>query len=407
MGEKGTMKSIPVIVRFLLTALSVLSLTGCWSSHEIEDVSLGVGMAFDANKKESEEKMINEKGQGYSKADRITSTFQLITPQIANSSSKEGGGSSKQSYINISETGDSILQEAREISLRTDLPFNATHMKVVVIGEELAQSNNLQYLFDMYLRDNDFRPSCLVFISKGKASDTLISKTPGEVPAFRMFGIVDNAYRSSRILPPVSLIKLDSKLQSGSSFLLQNVISANGQVKFAGAAVIKGKTKKLCGFLNEDELEAVIWLTGKGEDGVLKSVDPQTNRLIVYEVKSMKSKIRSHVKKNQISFDVNIESEGRLAENWTVSGTPFENSFLKKAEELTEMKIKQIITQAVKKMQKEYRVDAVGFGNRLKIEHPNVWEKVKNNWDQTFIDLPINYHINVIIKDYGGSGHSK
>lgn len=124
----------------------------------------------------------------------------------------------------------------------------------------------------MYLRDNDVRPSCLVLISKGKASDTLISKTPGEVPVIRMFGIVDNAYRSSRILPPVSLIKLDSKLQPGSSFLMQNLISANGQMKFAGAAMIRGKTKKLRGFLNEDELEAVIWLTSKGKDGVFEKL---------------------------------------------------------------------------------------------------------------------------------------
>lgn len=68
-------------------------------------------------------------------------------------------------------------------------------MKVVVIGEELARSYNLQQLFDMYLRDNDVRPNCLILISKGKASDTLISKTPEEVPVIRMFGIEDNAYR--------------------------------------------------------------------------------------------------------------------------------------------------------------------------------------------------------------------
>lgn len=61
----------------------------------------------------------------------------------------------------------------------------------------------------------------------------------------------------------------------------------------------------------------------------LKSYDPQTKSIIVYGVKSMKSKIRSHIKRNKISFDVNIESEGRLAENWSVSGTPFRKTSLK------------------------------------------------------------------------------
>ena len=51
---------------------------------------------------------------------------------------------------------------------------------------------------------------------------------------------------------------------------MQNVISMNGETKFAGAAVIKGKTKKLMGFLNEQELEGVVWINGKRDGGVVK-----------------------------------------------------------------------------------------------------------------------------------------
>ncbi|WP_310172625.1 Ger(x)C family spore germination protein [Neobacillus niacini] len=397
------------IVRFLFGSLSVLLLfflTGCWSSHEIEELSLGVGMAIDTNKESNSEKMINEKGEGDSKKNMITTTYQLITPEIASSSSK-GGGSQKYSYLNISQTGDSILQEVRELSLRTDIPLNATHMKVVVIGDEVAQSFSLQELFDLYLRDNEFRPSCLVVVSKGRASDTLLSKKEGEVPAFRLFGIVDNAYRTTKILPPVSIIKLDGKLQSGSSFLLQNVVSANGQVKFAGAAVIDGKTKKLRGFLNEKELEGITWLTGKGKGGVVKSFDLQSKRMIVYEMESMKSKITPHVRGNNISFDVNIVSKGRLSEHRVDSSTPFENSFLKRAETSTGIAVKQLIDHSIKKMQKDYQVDVSGFGNQLKIDHPHLWEKVKKDWDQIFSEVPIRYNVKITIKGYGASGHYK
>jgi spore germination protein len=407
MERKKTMKLPHKNIRFLLVSLSVLllfSLTGCWSSHEIEELSLGVGVAFDKGKKSTIEKKINEQDEEYSKKDQITTTYQLITSQLASSMSKEGG-SQQQSYVNISETGDSIFQEVRELSLRTDLPFNASHMKVIVIGDKLARSYSLDRLLDQYLRDNDFRPSCLMFISKGRASNTLVSKKAGEVPAFRLFGMVDNAYRTTRILPPISIIKLDGKLKSGSSFLLQNVISENGEVKFAGAAVIKGKTKKLRGFLNEEELEGITWITGKGKGGLVKSFDKQTSGLIVYELESMKSKITSHVKGNNISFDVNIESEGRLSENWVVSGNSFDNTFLKRAEESTEKEVKRLVDHTIKKTQKEYRVDVAGFGTRLRIEHPKVWEKVKKDWDKTFSEVPIYYNVKITIKDYGASGH--
>lgn len=120
----------------------------------------------------------------------------------------------------------------------------------------------------------------------------------------------------------------------------------------------------------------------------------------------MKSKIKSHVRGNKISFDVNIESKGRLSENWVPSSTPFENSFLKRAEESAEIQVKQLVDQSLKKMQKQYRVDVAGFGHRLKIEHPKTWRK-KNDWDQTFSEVPIHFNVNLTIRDYGASGQYK
>ena len=392
-------------VQFLLVFLSVfllVPLTGCWSSHEIEERSLGVGVALDKGKESMIEKEFDEQGGGYARKNLITSTYQLITPQVASSTTKQGGPQQK-SYVNVSETGDSAFQMLRELSLRSDTPLTSPHMKVMVIGEALARSYSLEQLVDQSLRDNDFRPSCLMFISKGRASDTLESKTAGMIPAFRLSAMVENAYRTTRILPPMSLIKLESKIQSGSSFLLQNVLSANGEIKFAGAAIIKGKTQKMIGFLNEEDIDGLTWITGKGKGGLVKTFDKKTGQLIVYEIESMKSRIEPHVKGNNISFDVHIESEGRLSENWVSSGNPSKNQFLQKVEKTSEKKVKHLAKNAVEKMQKNYKVDVAGFGNRLRIKKPRVWMRVKDNWDQTFSEVPINYHVKLTIKDYGTS----
>ena len=67
----------------------------------------------------------------------------------------------------------------------------------------------------------------------------------------------------------------------------------------------------------------------KRNGGVVKTFDKESKKLIIYEIKSIKSKIIPHVNRNNISFDVNIESEGRLSENWMQSGRDFENEFLK------------------------------------------------------------------------------
>ncbi|MGM0875149.1 MAG: Ger(x)C family spore germination protein [Bacillota bacterium] len=396
-------------VRFLLVSLSVLlllSLTGCWSSHEIEEIGLSVGLALDEGKVSTIEKELKEQGGGYTKRDILTLTYQFVNPQGAKSKSN-GGGLQQKPYLNISETGDSVHQMTREFSLRRDRPMFSPHLKVIVISEGLVRKYSLEQLLDQFLRDNEIRPSCLVFISKGHASETLESKETGEIPAFRLLGIAGNEYRTTRILPSISLAKLEGKMQSGSSFLLQNMLSTNGEVKFSGAAVIEGKTQKLRAFLNEEELEGLTWITGKGKGGLIKGFDKETSQPIMYEVKSMKSKITPHVNGNNISFDVNIESEGRLSENWVVSGKASENKFLKSAEKATEEEVNRLVKNVLEFMQEDYQVDVAGFGNRLRIKHPKVWEKVKKDWDQTFSEIPIKYNVKIMITEYGASRSSK
>ena len=390
-------------IRLLFVLFSVLLLTGCWSSHEIEEQGFAVGLAFDTGKETNIEKEIEEKGGSYRKRNLITSTYQFVTPQSASGGGK-GGAPQQKAYTNISETGDSLHQLIREVALRRQRPIIFHHTKVIVVSEGLARRYSLKQLLDIYIRDNEMRPSCIVLISKGRASETLQSKEMGEIPAFRLLGIADNQYRSSRILPPLPLAKLPGKIQSGDSFLLPNVISVNGEVKFAGAAVIKGKTKKLRGFLNENELEGLTWITGEGKSGLVKSFDKKTGKLIMYEVKSMKSKIQPRVKGNNISFDVNVESEGRLSENWVTLGDPFDNKFLKRVEKSAEQEVKRLAKQTLKKMQKEYKTDVAGFGNTLRIKYPKVWKKVEKDWDKTFSKIPIKYSVKLTIQDYGTEG---
>lgn len=73
----------------------------------------------------------------------------------------------------------------------------------------------------------------------------------------------------------MTLAKLTGKMRSGTSYLLQNVIGTDGEVKYAGAAAINGKTNKLIGYLDEHDLEGVMWITGMGIGGTVKSYDPE------------------------------------------------------------------------------------------------------------------------------------
>jgi len=387
----------------LLLSLILLLLTGCWSSKEIEDLGLVVGTSLDLETDSSSREALEEQEARNSNKELITITNQFVTSETTGSGAKEGKKEQK-AYKNVSETGDAVLPTLRSMIQKIDKRAFAEHSKVIVIGEGFASTFNLTQTMDFFLRELEMRPSGLLLIAKNRASNTLESIEPTTIPAFQLVEMMEGHKRTTKILPPMTLAKLQGKLNSRASFLLQSVTSENGEMKFAGAAVIEGKTKKLRGFLTGKELEGITWITGKGKGGLVTSFYEGTDQPIIYEILSMKSKITPHVDGDNISFNVKIESEGRIAEHWVLSEKTFDNKFLKKAEKATEKEVERLVKNVLEKIQEEYQTDVSEFGTRLRIEYPKVWKKVKKDWDQTFSEVPIQCEVKITIKDYGTSG---
>lgn len=396
------MNSMKRYFLFALSVLLLLCLTGCWSNKEIEDLSVNIGLALDVGEESELEQELAEEGDSYPKKDLITVTIQTVPVLKGKKEQQMGTSKSSSMYLNTEETGDSIFQLYRQYSLRRYRPIIGHHLKVIVISSELSRKMDLDKLLKFILRDNDIRPSCLVLISNGKASEALNSSQSGDIPSFHLRSMVENQFRNNKILAPMILTKLDGIMNSGSSFVLQNLVSAKGEIEFAGVGIIKGKINKWIGTLNEHEVEGLTWIKGEIKGGVIKAYD-KSGEVLAYEIKSAKTKIKSKVQGNDISFHVSIQSEGRLIENWDTEQVPTDNEFLKEAEGYFEQELKDTLHKTVHKLQEDYHVDVAGFGNRLRIEHPKVWKKVKKEWDETFSQSDITYDVDLRITDYGSS----
>jgi spore germination protein len=395
--------------RWLLASfcgLALLLQTGCWSKDEIEDLSIYVGIALDIPNETPIEKKMDKLGSGYPKKDLVTYTLQIVDKQSESKSGDTKSDSNAKPYLNVSETGDSLFEMIREFSVRLERPVVGHHLKIIVINEQLSRRINMNNLLDFNLRDNAIRPNTLVFMTSGPSRSALEAKGNSIIPAFRIIGMVDNRYRTLKIIPPVSLIQLEAKMNSKASYMLQNIIAADGEVKFSGASIIKGETQKFVGRLTEEELLGVSWIIGKGKGGVVKSHDKETKKIIAYEIKSMKSNIHSHIKGDKISFDVQIKSEGRLIEEWINPEQPVGVDFKNRVEEAVEDEVKHMIKLGLAKIQKDYKTDVIGFGKRFSIEHPRQWQRLKKDWDETFSQAEVNYDVTLKITEMGAKqGH--
>ncbi|GGG10427.1 germination protein BC [Paenibacillus albidus] len=388
----------------LLLCILIMSQTGCWSSKEIEDLSMYTGLALDKAELSPVEQAMEEKGETYQKRNIVTATVQIV-PERPSGSSEKGQSQSQQTprYLNISETGDSVFETFRQYNIRRDRPIIGHHLKVIVVSAQLVKEWKMRQLMDFILRDNDIRPSCMVFLSEEKASDTLVTKYKNEIPSFHILDMLRNQFRSSKIMKGVSLSELDALMHSRRSFILQNIVKARGEVAFSGAGIIKGETSNWIGKLSQEDVLSIAWITGEVKGGALKAYDKR-NQSISYEVKSLKSKIKAEISQGEVvSFHVDIKSEGRLIENWDSEENPSELKYMKEAEEQFEGKLKDMLKSSLEKMQSKYKVEVSGFGDWLSIEKPHIWKKVKDNWDETFSHIPVTFDAKFTITDFGSS----
>lgn len=388
-----------VLCLFLLTATQ----TGCWSSKEIEDLALYTGLALDTGELTKAEQELEDKGITYSKQNKITATIQVIPVKTTGSTDKQGGqqgGQQGTPYQNVSGTGDSLLEIFRQYSIRNERPIVGHHLKVIVISAELLKQQSIGQLMDFVLRDNDIRPSSMVFISQGRAEETMVSKRSDEIPSLHIHQMIRNQGRTSKIMSPVIVSMLDAFMYSKRSFALQNLVTADGETEFAGAAVVKGDSGHWVGNLSQEDTECLSWLTGEGDTGVIKAYDWE-NEPMTYEMKAMKSKIKARTEGDEIRFEVSIETEGRLIETWNTSSILSSGDNTEKAAKLFEEKLKQMMEHMISKLQQDYKADVAGFGDALSIQQPRAWKKVEDHWDEVFSRARISFKYDLKITDFG------
>lgn len=392
------------ILSVLLAFILLVTQVGCWSSKEVEELSIYTGLSLDKGELTPLEQDLEKKGDRYFKKNKITASVQIVPKKSSGSPNQQGGGGGQEpNYNNITGTGDSLLEIFRQLSLRLDRPVIGHHLKVMVVSTELAKQQTMQQLMDFVLRDNDIRPSCLVFLSKGRADSTLVTKYKEEVPSIHILYMLRNHFRTSKVMKGVNLSELDGLMHSKKSYILQNITESDGELEFSGAGIIKGDTGHWIGTLGQQDVESIGWITGDVKGGAVKTYDKR-NEAITYEIKSVKSKITTKVtESNDISFHVKIESKGRLIENWDDKADPTETQNMKEAEKEFEEQVTSRIKSLMHKLQSEYKVDVAGFGDHLHIEEPQVWKKVKDDWDYKFSKTPVTFDIKLSITDLGSS----
>ena len=376
------MKTITYLLILLLT---VLLLTGCWSSKDIEKLDLLLGMGIDEGQRNSNE---------FSDEELIEVTYQLANVS-GNQSSNTYSGNAKP-FVNVNETGESILETAREVLLKRKNTLNGQHQRLVVLSSKIAQKRNIRELLDFFIRDPEARMSCLIMVTGGLSRDIMDTETD-EIPSVHIKEVSDHIEKSNKLIEPMTLSKINATMEAKSSFLLQNIEKRNNEIILTGAAVINGDTLTQVGFLNEEELVGINWLTALTDGGIVKIKEEGSNKTITYELETVDSKVKPLLKNGQISFQVDTKVNGHITELLAETDELTKKENIKDLERQIEEKIKEQIKNSLEKIQQDLKVDVLEFHDYVRIQHPDYWKSHKDDWENTFSQAKIDYQVDVQI----------
>lgn len=365
-----------------LCIVSLLFLCSCWDSSDIEDMSFVIGLGIDSS--ENEKTPISH------------------TTQIASTKKKGEQGAAREGkmFQDITLEGESVQDILRSISLQLPYPVHTDHLKTIIINQEPASKYDISILLDQILRDNVTRLSPIILVSKQKASDVLNTKMDGEIPGTYISSIFENNTATFKMLQPIRVGEVAANLVSETSFVLPNIVKEKNTIKVEGAGVIKGKDKKLIGFLTVEEVEGVNWMTGEGKAGLLEFKDEKDNT-IVYEIQHYKTKIKPTFRNGHLSFLVKVKAEGWITEDWSESAHNLKERYVEHLERLAENETEKLMEGTMKKLQKEYEADVLGFSDSFRIAYPKDYQKIKKDWDNYFAKADVQYEVTIKIVNTG------
>lgn len=409
---------------FVVIAIIVFSLSGGYSTHNIDNLSYVVGLGIDVGTNNN-----------------LELSLQLSKPGGSSSSGGEsGGGSSSQSSSNVVNSIEcaSIESGINLFNSYISKNINLSHCKVIVISEELAAKGISEYIYTL-INKVEVSPHANIVISKCPAKDFLDSSDPVlEDLSSRYYEIASSSSKYTGFTQDVTLIKFFSNyvdsfrepvailgsVNTGTSTSMGNNTpddSADRDTSYkAGETPISSK----------QGLENMGLAVFKGDQliGELNGLETICHLIMTNDLKSCNIRIPNPIGDSDF-LDVNLKLSKNTKNNVEfINGTPYiasninvEIKILSATETSTEKEysyfeaenvrlienacneyLEETIRTYLYKVSKEYNTDIDGFGTYAVKYFSTLQEWNDYDWLGNYKNSTFNLKVNTTLK----SGYS-
>lgn len=381
---------------FLLLIIPIMT-CGCWDKVEINERAFVSAIGIDVFEAEHEEKenvkgKIDEPYESPKNKYSVTYVFPNLNAIGKNTASD------KLRFV-MGSVGMNFFETTRELTTRLNRTLFFRHMKAVLIGEDVARNGDyLREILDSLERHEEISRKLIIAVAEGRAKDvievepviepvtgTFLSNVIGQNPSIARFNVEN-------------LNDILVSIHGTGRTLIPRVVPGKEEIKVAGSAVIKDY--KLIGWLGELENRAVMFL----RDQVKAEIVNVVNEGIIVPFVITDSSTRKNVKieNDNIKVDFSIEMEGYIQQFKIDVETPvLDNKVIKDIEDKVENKLEREINGTIEKLQKEFKVDVIGVDEHLSKFKPDLWENIKNDWDNIFPNIRITASVDAKLRRIG------
>lgn len=371
---------IKKIIKINVFLFMVLSLSGCFSYKEINELAIVSAVSIDINDQDKD------------KYD--------VGVQIMNAKKKENSNVSEITFY--METGKTIFQALQKILLDSPKELYLGHNEVVVIGEELLKEKDPTQYLDYFMRDTKTEKDSVVIIaSESKAYDVLKVLTPLEtVPSRNLKATLLASSKVSGVTIVSTLDEFISSLSSKGEEAILPSVKIQGDIKegenienisesdpdtklmFSDLGVLKDN--KLIGYLNENESFGYNIIDNVAKDTYInfKCDDKNYGSL---KVSTSKTEEKLSFKDGKPFVKLSNIITADLTE-YNCKSDIFNNKTTKEIEKKVSNKVAKAMKNATDKIYKDFKTDALNYGSKFYKEKNKEMKKlnikveeIKNN----------------------------
>lgn len=374
----------------LVLLLNPLLLVGCWDRTEINDVALITGLGID----QKDEKTIELTAEMH-----IPKSLGGGSGASGTSGTSDGG---PQTFIRSGE-GNTIGDAISNLQLKTPRKVFWGQTKVIVFGEKFAKEG-IRVPLDFLTRHPQPRLRAYMFVAKGKAKDVLalhppLERSPSEVlrELAKSEVLMDTTLKQllqmvsgdgqAAAIPMVRILPVEEGMDP-----LQTIAYINQTAIF--------KKDKMVGQISDTLTRGVLWFRNEIEQANV-SVKPEEGKgYVSTTLRRANSEIIPKIEDGKWKMTVKAVTEDNVIVN--ESNLNLMNpDFVEMLQKDLEKDIEHRLTQTVKKVQKEQKVDILGFAEEFHRKYPKEWKKVKKDWDEIFPSVEVTYDIKSYIRRPG------